>query len=193
MTSTPAEHATAATPATPATPRILPLPADERTPSAQALLDSVAVAGADANIFTTLIRAEGLTRRWLPFGGKLLAGKLPARDRELLILRTAWNCRAEYEWAQHVVIGRSVGLSREEIERVPAGAWDGFDETLIKVADELHATFRLSDSAWAALSERYDEAQLIELPMLVGHYHMVAMTLNALQIALDPGLTGFPT
>ncbi len=185
MTSTPA------TPATPATPRILPLPAGERTSSAQALLDSVAVAGADANIFTTLIRAEGLTRRWLPFGGKLLAGKLPARDRELLILRTAWNCRSEYEWAQHVVIGLSVGLTSEEIDRVPKGAWEGFDLTLIAAADELHDTFRLSDSAWAALSERYDEAQLIELPMLVGHYHMVAMTLNTLRIALDPGLSGF--
>ncbi len=82
---------------TPTTPRIPPLPAADRTPSAQALLESVTVAGSEANIFTTLVRAEGLARRWLPFGGKLLNGKLPARDRELLILRTAWSCRAEYE------------------------------------------------------------------------------------------------
>lgn len=178
------------------------------------------VAGGEANIFTTLIRAEGLTRRWLPFGGKLLAGKLPARDRELLILRTAWNCRAEYEWAQHVVIGLSVGLNEEEISRIPAGiagdprpggqqgegggnegpgpkdgidgGWTGIDALLLKAADELHETFRLSDSVWEDLAERYDEAQLIELPMLVGHYHMVAMALNALEVQLDPGLTGFP-
>jgi 4-carboxymuconolactone decarboxylase len=116
----------------PTAPRIPPLPPADRTASAQALLDGVTVAGSEANIFTTLVRAEGLTRRWLPFGGRLLNGKLPARDRELLILRTAWNCRAEYEWAQHVV------------------------------------------------------------PMLVGHYHMVAMTLNTLGVALDDGLTGFP-
>jgi 4-carboxymuconolactone decarboxylase len=176
-------------------PRIPPLPADERTPSAQALLDSVTVAGADANIFTTLVRAEALTRRWLPFGGKLLNGKIPARDRELLILRTAWNCRAEYEWAQHVRIGRAVGLSDDEIDRVPhgpEGGWGPFDSTLLRAADELHGQVTITDPTWTALAEVYDTEQLIELPMLVGHYHMVAMTLNALRVGLDPGLRGFP-
>jgi hypothetical protein len=28
--------------------------------------------------------------------------------------------------------------------------------------------------------------------MLVGHYHLVAMTLNALGVELDDGLVGFP-
>jgi 4-carboxymuconolactone decarboxylase len=179
----------------PATPRIAPLPASDRTPSAQALLDSVMVGGAEANIFTTLIRAEGLTRRWLPFGGKLLNGRIPARDRELLILRTGWNCRAEYEWAQHVVIGRAAGLSEEEISRIPAGPggdWSEFDSSLLRAADELHEDWCLTDATWAALTEVYDPQQLIELPMLVGQYHMVAMTLNTLGVQLDPGLSGFP-
>ncbi len=179
----------------PASPRIVPLPAAERTPSAQALLDSVTVAGSEANIFTTLIRAEGLTRRWLPFGGKLLNGKIPARDRELLILRTGWNCQSEYEWAQHVRIGQAAGLSEDDILRIPAGpdgGWSQFDATLLRVADELHQDWCITDGTWAALAEVYDTAQLIELPMLVGQYHMVAMTLNSLGVPLDPGLTGFP-
>ena len=83
--------------------RIAPVPPVERTGQVRELLDTARVGtGPDANIFATLVRAPGLFRRWLPFGGKLLAGKLPARDRELLILRTGWNCRAEYEWAQHL-------------------------------------------------------------------------------------------
>ena len=181
----------------PTSPRIPPLPAGERSPSAQALLEGVSVAGSEANIFTTLVRAEGLTRRWLPFGGKLLAGKLPARDRELLILRTGWNCQAEYEWAQHVVIGRQAGLDDEEITRVPAGpshpGWSSADRLLLTAADELHDHWCIDDETWAALAGHYDEQQLIELPMLVGHYHMVAMTLNTLGVQLDEGLTGFPT
>ena len=180
----------------PAIPRIAPLPVADRTPSAQAVLDGVKVAGSDANIFTTLVRAEGLTRRWLPFGGKLMNGKIPARDRELLILRTGWNCAAEYEWAQHVVLGRSAGLTDEEILRIPEGPggdWSEFDSTLLQVADELHGDYCISDPTWAALADVYDTQQLIEVPMLVGHYHMVAMTLNALGVQLDPGLTGFPT
>lgn len=179
----------------PTSPRITPLPPSERSPSAQALLEGVMVAGAEANIFTTLIRAEGLTRRWMAFGGKLLSGKLPARDRELLILRTGWNCQSTYEWAQHVVIGRSASLSEEEILRVPKGPdaqWGSFDATLLRAADELHEACCVSDGTWAALAAVYDTEQLIELPMLVGHYHMVAMTLNTLGVELDPGLSGFP-
>ena len=101
----------------PTTPRIPPLAPADRSPSARALLEGVTVAGSEANIFTTLVRAEGLARRWLPFGGRLLNGKLPARDCELLILRTAWNCQAEYEWAQHVVLARAAGLTDTEIAR----------------------------------------------------------------------------
>lgn len=182
--------------ARPASPRIAPLPVDERTPSAQALLDGVKVAGAEANIFTTLVRAEGLTRKWLPFGGKLLNGKIPARDRELLILRTGWNCGSEYEWAQHVVIGRAAGLTDEEILGIPGGpggGWSQFDSTLLRAADELHEDSCITDATWAALAAVYDTPQLIELPMLVGHYHMVAMTLSSLGVQLDPGLAGFPT
>jgi len=156
----------------------------------------VIVAGSEANVFTTLVRAEGLVRRWLPFGGKLLNGKIPARERELLILRTGWNCQAEYEWAQHVVIGRAAGLSDEEIRRIPAGpgaGWSEFDSTLLRAADELHQDFCITDPTWAALAAVYDTQQLIELPMLVGQYHMVGMALNSLGVQLDPGLTGFPT
>lgn len=173
--------------------RIAPLPVADRVGQARELLDGSMLG--DANIFTTLVRAPGLFRKWLPFGGKLLNGKLAPRERELLILRTGWNCQAEYEWAQHVRIGLGAGLSAEEIARVstaePTG-FTGLDATLLRAADELHADALITDGTWAELAEHYDTQQLIELPMLVGHYHMVAMTLNSLGVQLDEGLSGFP-
>ena len=153
------------------------------------------VAGTEANIFTTLVRAEGLARRWLPFGGKLLRGRLPARWRELAILRTAWNCRAEYEWGQHVGIGRDAGLTDAEIARVPDGpgpGWDEADAAVLQAADECHRDHCITDPTWSVLARHLDTAQLIELPMLVGHYTMLAMTLNSLGVQLDPGLPRFP-
>jgi 4-carboxymuconolactone decarboxylase len=178
-------------------PRIPPLSPEDRDEQAQELLSGVSAAGAPAaNIFSTLVRHPGLFRRWLPFGGKLLGGgKLPARDRELLILRTGWLCDAEYEWAQHREISKSIGISTDEIARVKQGpdapGWDPFDVTLLKAADELHAQARITDDTWAALVAKYDEQQLIEVPMLVGHYHMVAFTLNSLGVPLEDGLAGF--
>jgi 4-carboxymuconolactone decarboxylase len=185
----------------PKSPRIPPLPADERDGQAQELL--AASIDAEANIFTTLVRAPGLMRKWLPFGGKLLKGKLPARDREILILRTAWNCQAEYEWAQHLLIGARAGVTPEEIARIPAGSgsiertegaagWTALEVALLRAADELHHRQCIENETWAELAAHYDIQQMIELPMLVGHYHMVAMTLNSLGVELDAGLEGFP-
>ena len=176
-------------------PRIAPLQAGDGSRQEQELLEGTIPALRGANIFTTLVRAPGLFRRWMPFAGKLLSGKLPARDRELLILRTAWNCRAGYEWGHHVAIGLESGLTREEVDRVPDGPgadWPAPDALLLEAADELHREQRLSDATWKGLSARYDTQQLIELPMLVGHYHLVAMTLNTLGVVLEPEYENLP-
>jgi alkylhydroperoxidase family enzyme len=155
-----------------------------------------AVGGGAPNIFTTLIRHRRLFRRWSPFGGVLLTGTLPARDRELVILRTGWLCQSIYEWGQHVRIGRSAGLSGEEIRRVIDGAaapgWTTIEAALLRAADELHADACISDSTWATLAIHFSTEQLIELPMLVGQYHLVAFTLNSLGVQREPGVAGFP-
>ena len=178
-------------------PRIPPLAEDARNDETRELLGQVMQLTTGANnIFATLVRHPGLFRHWLPFGGKLLVGKLPARERELLILRTAWHCRSEYEWGQHVVIARASGVTDDEIGRVPTGAdaegWDDFDRTLLRAADELHRDACIGDGTWSALAARYDERQLIEVPMLVGHYHMVAFALNSFGVEREEGVPGFP-
>src|SRR5437588_436950 len=96
-------------------PRIPPLAADEHSEDQRQLVGGVAANVPASNIFATLVRHPGLFRHWLPFGGKLLAGKLPGREREL-----------------------------------------------------------------------------VEVPMLVGHYHMVAYSLNSLGVQREEGIVGLP-
>ena len=187
--------APAATSPRPGTPRIPPLAEEERDDQARELLGGAGAPGSPAsNIFSTLVRHPGLFRKWLPFGGKMLAGKLPPRDRELLILRTGYRCRSEYEWGQHTLVARGEGLSDDEIARVRQGAdapgWTDLEAALLRAADELHDDACISDATWAALAERYDERQLIEVPMLVGHYHMAAFVQNSLRFRLNPGREG---
>ncbi|MDQ1395229.1 MAG: hypothetical protein QOG64_488 [Acidimicrobiaceae bacterium] len=181
----------------PSAPRIPPLAEADRDDQAKELLAGTGtLTGAASNIFSTFVRHPGLFRKWMPFGGKLLTGKLPARDRELLILRTGWNCQAEYEWGQHVRIGKDAGITDEEVARIVQGpdapGWDPFDATLLRAADELHHDSCISDATWAVLAERYDERQLIEVPMLVGQYHLVGYTLNSLGVQREPGVVSFP-
>src|SRR5690242_965042 len=127
----------------PTEPRIAPLHPTEHDEEVDILLATAAAPGSEAsNIFTTLVRARGLFRRWMPFGGKLLAGKLPPREREIAILRVGWLCRAEYEWGQHVLIARRVGLSDAEIEHIKAGpdadGWSPLEAAIVRATDELH-------------------------------------------------------
>jgi 4-carboxymuconolactone decarboxylase len=178
----------------PARPRLAPVTAPDLDADAHALLLGAGRGdGPPLNIFATLVRYPGLFRRWLPFAGKLLAGKLPARDRELAILRTAWRCGSEYEWGQHTLIASTAGLTDDEIARVqdaPEG-WDERDAVVLRAVDELHADSCISDSTWTVLAGRYDERQLIELLMLIGHYHLLAFTLNSLGVERDEGVPGF--
>jgi alkylhydroperoxidase family enzyme len=180
----------------PSAPRIPPLTEAELSDEQRELVGGISLAGQAGNIFGTLVRHPGLFRKWMPFGGKLLAGKLPPRDRELLILRTAWNCGAEYEFGQHVLIAMGAGLTREEVDRVPLGpddnGWSAEDALLLKAADELHAASKLTDETWAALQARYDERQIMEVPFLVGHYHMVGFVLNSFGVQREDGVPGFP-
>lgn len=180
----------------PSAPRIPPLPEPEWDAKARELLALVGVPGAVAsNIFTTLVRHPRLYRRFLDYGGMLLAGALPGRDRELMILRTARRCGTEYEWGQHVRIAGDGGVSAEDIARVQTGpdapGWDPFEACLLRAVDELHDDQCISDPTWTALADRYDDQQLIEVPMLVGSYHMVAFLLNSLGVEREPGVVGF--
>ncbi len=175
------------------TPRIPPLRPDELTNQQQELIGGSGTP--QLNIFLTLARYPGLLRKWLPFGGKLLAGgKLTPRDRELVILRSAFRCGARYEWAQHVAIAGTAGLTTEEIRRVAKGpdaaGWSAADATLLRAIDELHDDHCIDDATWNALARDYGTEQLIEIPMLAGHYAMLAGVLNSLGV--QPETTDLP-
>lgn len=178
-------------------PRIPPLRPDERDERTAEMLDALrAPDDRELNIFATLARHPRLFRRWSAFGGVLLyGGDLSPRHRELLILRTGWLCRSEYEWGQHVAIARAAGISDDEMASVREGPaaerWTPLERVLLQAADELHESARISDETWAALAGEYDEKQLIEVCMIVGQYHLVAFTLNSLGVEREDGVEGF--
>jgi alkylhydroperoxidase family enzyme len=123
-------------------------------------------------------------------------GTLPRADTELVILRVAHNCECEYEWRHHERLGVAAGLDPDEVRSVREGpgadGWSARHSMLLRTADELHAGRTISEGLWRELRGLYSDAELIELCMLVGHYEMVAMTLNALGVMPDPLPAGPP-
>ncbi len=98
-----------------ATPRLAPLSDAALTRDQRELLTKVRGHLASVNVLDTVIRHPDLLRCWLPFFNHALhKSTLPARDREVLILRTERLCGAEYEWAQHVPFAERAGLTAGE-------------------------------------------------------------------------------
>lgn len=149
-----------------------------------------------ANLLGTLARHPELTTAFLTFNGHVLYGTtLTPRQRELLVLRVARLRRSDYEWAQHVLLGRAAGLTDEEIARITSGpdaeGWAPLDRLLLIAADELLAEGSLNDGTWQALSGRLDERQVMDVVFTVGTYALVAMALRTFGVEPEPELVPY--
>ncbi|GAA0896893.1 carboxymuconolactone decarboxylase family protein [Virgisporangium aurantiacum] len=186
-------------------PRVAPAPPAEWPDRVRAILTANLGAesplGAarlgDLNLFTTVARHHQLFPAWMRFADQLLRhGSLPFRDREVAILRVAYHCRVAYEWGHHVKIALAGGLDPATVARVVDGpaadGWDNRSRLLVTAVDELHFDARISGPTWSGLRGHLETTQLIELPVLVGHYTLLAYTINSLGIQPEPGLSPLP-
>jgi len=171
-------------------PRIDPVRRSEATGEQLAVLEPLGPMG-ELNIFSTLAVHPKLMRSWLPFGGRLLQGSsLPARTREVVILRTAARCGSDYEWGQHVAIGLDAGLTEVEIVACsrPTGdhPWSAADRAVLVAVDEVVGDHVISGSTWSQLVDSgLGDSQLIELTMLAGHYAMLAGMLRSVGVLTE--------
>ena len=175
-------------------PRIPPL--DDRNFSEEQSAIAETQRGRDGrllNIFRTLAHAPEALKSFLAWGGYILSDRnsLPAREREMAILRIGYLCRSGYEWTQHHRIGLRCGLTAEEIERIKSGAsapgWTRAERSLLEACDELHTSQFIAEATWTALLADYSSRQAMDLVMTAGQYTQVCMMLNTFGIQLDEG------
>ena len=170
-------------------PRIAPLADHEWTPEQRELLtkgDPPRV----LNIFRTLARHPELYKRFSAFGSQVLfKSTLAPRERELVILRVGALCRSAYEFHQHTRIGKSVGLTDADIDRVKLGpaapGWTPVERALLTAVEELHRDQFVSDATWNTLAANYRTEQLIDIVFAVGQYTMVSMALNTFGVQIE--------
>jgi alkylhydroperoxidase family enzyme len=148
-------------------------------------------------LFQTLAHNPRLLKRFnVMAGGLLTKGLLPARERELVILRTAFRCTSVYEFGQHTIIGLASGLRQDEIDRIvlppEEAAFPSSDEALIRMVDELYDGNWVTDQTWLQLRDRWHEAELLELLMVAGFYWMLAGVLNSAGVEAEAEVPGWP-
>jgi alkylhydroperoxidase family enzyme len=173
-------------------PRIAPVADDALTREQATVLEALAEPWRGLNLFRTVVRSPGALASLLPAGDYIRSvSSLPAREREIVILRIGWLCASGYEWTQHVFSGRQAGLAKDEIAAIKAGAdapgWSAADQALIRACDELHADHFITSPTWTALLAHFDEAMAMDVVFIAGHYVTVSMITNAFGVQLDPG------
>jgi alkylhydroperoxidase family enzyme len=174
-------------------PRVPPVEDAAATEEQKALTERLRRGDALPNIYRTLANHPAAMKAFMVWGGYILGGgnTLPARERELAILRTGWLCRAGYEWVAHVRIGKSAGLTDDEVARIGRGpddpSWSEADRAILQAADELHADQFVTDATWQALGAHFSREQQMDLVFTVAQYTQVSMLLNSFGIQLDAG------
>jgi 4-carboxymuconolactone decarboxylase len=174
-------------------PRIAPMGDADMGPEQKEVLKDFGD-GPLLNIFRTLARAPKALARFNAWGGYVLSRRndLPAREREIVILRIGYLCKSGYEWTQHHRIGLREGLTEDEIARIKQGAdagWSPADAVLIRAADELHADQFITDPTWAELKAHYSDKQCMDVVFTAAQYTQVSMMLNTFGVQLDKGQT----
>jgi len=111
---------------------------------------------------------------------------LPARLRELVILRIAMLNGAPYEFDAHVPHARKAGVSEEAIAALRAGAvpqaLEPLDRLVLELADAMTRDIVVPDALYERLAPHFDAQGLVELVATIAAYNMVSRFLVALRI-----------
>jgi alkylhydroperoxidase family enzyme len=117
--------------------------------------------------------------------------KLDPRLRELAILQVGYLTKSEYEYSHHVKIGFDFGVSEDDVRAIAeetAGRQSGLDafaRIVLQAAREMTQGLAISDATFAALRERLNQAELVDLVLTIGFYNGVVRILDTLKIDVE--------
>lgn len=152
------------------------------------------VGAPEMHLFTTLGQRQSLFWAWSIYGGRLLKGRLPRIDTELVILRVAHLRSSEYELQHHRRMACEAGLDAEAQAAifgwpgVPAEARERLSarqRALLQATDEFVKDRTITADTWQQLASYLNRHRLIEFCLLAGQYDGLAATISALDIPLD--------
>lgn len=142
------------------------------------------------NLYAMLLNSPALADGWR----QLLTAirqqcLLPARQRELAILRIAVINRADYEFAQHVPFALNEGVTQAQLDGLKTAEWrehfDALDALVIDYTDAMTRDIRVPQDIFDALRKHFTDREVVELTATVAAYNMVSRFLEALQLDHD--------
>ena len=148
------------------------------------------------NLYKAVGNSPKVGRNFIRLGNAILNSEiLDPKLRELAILRVGNLLQSEYEFTKHVVIGKSAGVTTDQINDLSNWAsskkFSEIERAVLKYTDEVTLKVKVGDDTFASLKRFFDDAQIVKLTMTIGYYGLVSRVLVALQVELEPGEKAF--
>jgi len=146
----------------------------------------------EADIFRAMANAPEAMQSYMRYSTTLWDA-LEFRERELVVLSVARTLEAEYEWHQHVRLGREAGITDEEIDAISRGEFVAFDDreqVLLSYARSVAAD-DIRDGDHAALSAHVGDGTAVGVAMLAAHYVATARVLDATGVEPEEEFVGW--
>jgi len=166
----------------------LPLPTDQDLPKdvLRRLRDRPPI-----SIYRLIATAPQLLIPWTDLVSALYQSTVPARLREIAILRQAASAKSQYELHQHGILALSNGLSKEEIALIissqPVTTLSAAENLVCQMSEQLERNATLDEATFTEARSLFDNRQFIELVILISFYCCVARFLNASHLKVESG------
>jgi alkylhydroperoxidase family enzyme len=119
--------------------------------------------------------------------------KLPAKLRELAIIRTGIVGESKFEYSQHLKVARMVGHSDDKLGAikgwVTSDKFTDVERAVMQATDELVGRNLVEDETFAALKSHLSDEQIFELFYVIGLWRMHGMIVRALHLEYDTDTT----
>ena len=144
------------------------------------------------NVYKLLLHNPALAEAWFALNNAVRwRTRIPGRLREIVIVRIGILCNAPYILRQHVPkLAAAEGVSEQECAALQdwrnSGLFDQRESAVLAYADALTRESVVGDDVFAGLKRFFDDAEIIELTVLIGSYNMHARVLNAVELELEP-------
>jgi len=143
--------------------------------------------GRISTLYRVLLNSAPLTQGWEAlFTAIRNRASLPARLRELAILRIAMLNGAPYEFDAHLPHAQKAGVPDAAIAALRTGAVSDtlapLDRLVLELTDAMTRDIEVPDALFERVREHFDAEKLVELVATIAAYNMVSRVLVALRI-----------
>jgi 4-carboxymuconolactone decarboxylase len=167
-------------------PRIKPVAPGTRPELAELEARIKGARGRISPLYSVLLNSPLLAEGWEQFFTVIRQKtSVPARLRELVILRVAVLNGAEYEFEAHVSHAVAAGMTQEDVSALRADrteSFQGIERLVLQYTDAITRDLAVPDALYAQLDKAFEVKTLVELTATIAAYNMVSRFLIAMRI-----------